>query len=402
MESSRKMSKSKNGNGQGGSVVFGSPDRVLVKRGLAEFRSGRPVVFSSRSTKFLIALPVDGLDEARLHAFEHLCSPAVLRLVVTARRARALGIESDGPVALKLAIGINAAAIYSLVADADPDEDAELDGQADEHAAAAIELAKIAQRLPALLVADLPSPTAALIEPPLIVVGSDAVMKFRRDDVHSLEIAGEAKVPLQGGLSTRFVVFRDAVGGGSAAVIVGEPDFSKPVPVRLHSACLTGDVFGSSRCDCGDQLRLATKRLNEEGGGVILYLEQEGRGLGLANKMRAYALQDAGLDTVDANTTLGFDDDERDYGIAAQMLHKLGCTQIYLMTNNPAKLDGLTGLGIEVVGRKPLHAPINAHNRRYMTAKAMRAGHKLDHLMAALAAEAAEGQTVVRAAEEVR
>ena len=382
--------------------MFGSPDRVLVKRGLAEFRSGRPVVFSSETAKFLIALPVDGLDEARLHAFEHLCAPAQLRLVVTARRARALGIESDGPVALKLANGIDAAAIYSLVADADPDESAGLEGAADERAAAAIELAKIAQRLPALLVADLASPTAALIEPPLIVVGAEAVMKFRRDDVHSLEIAGEAKVPLQGGLSTRFVVFRDAVGGGSAAVIVGEPDFSKPVPVRLHSACLTGDVFGSSRCDCGDQLRLATKRLNEEGGGVILYLEQEGRGLGLANKMRAYALQDAGLDTVDANTTLGFDDDERDYGIAAQMLQKLGCTRIYLMTNNPAKLDGLTGLGIEIVGRKPLHAPINAHNRRYMTAKAMRAGHKLDHLMAALAAEAGEVQTVVRTAEEVR
>src|SRR5947208_1674379 len=401
MESSTQMSKSKNGNGHAGSGVFGSPDRVLVKRGLAEFRSGRPVVFSSQTAKFLVALPVDGLDEARLHAFEHLCAPAQLRLVVTSRRARALGIESNGPVALKLVDGIDAATIYSLVADADPAEVAGLAGPADEHAAAAIELAKIAHRLPALLVADIGSPIATLVEPPLIVVGADAVMKFRRDDVHSLEIAGEAKVPLQGGLSTRFVVFRDAVGGGSVAVIVGTPDFSKPVPVRLHSACLTGDVFGSSRCDCGDQLRLATKRLNEVGGGVILYLEQEGRGLGLANKMRAYALQDAGLDTVDANTTLGFDDDERDYGIAARMLQQLGCTSIYLMTNNPAKLDGLKGLGIEIVGRKPLHAPINQHNRRYMTAKAMRAGHKLDHLMAALAVEAGEVQTV-RAAEEVR
>src|SRR5215212_6361198 len=377
MESSRNMSKPKNGNGHARSGVFGSPDRVLVKRGLAEFRSGRPVVFSSQ-TEFLVALPVDGLDEARLHAFAHLCAPAELRLVVTARRARALGIEANGPVALKLNDGIDAATIYSLVADADPAEVAELAGPADERAAAAIELAKIAHRLPALLVADIASPAAALVEPPLIVVGADAVMKFRRDDVHSLEIAGESNVPLQGGLSTRFVVFRDSVGGGSVAVIVGEPDFSKPMPVRLHSACLTGDVFGSSRCDCGDQLRLATKRLNEEGGGVILYLEQEGRGLGLANKMRAYALQDEGLDTVDANTTLGFDDDERDYGVAARMLQQLGCTQIYLMTNNPAKLDGLSDLGIDVVGRVPLHTPINADNRRYLTAKAARAGHWLD------------------------
>jgi GTP cyclohydrolase II len=396
------MSKSKNGNGHAGSGVFGSPDRVRVKRGLAEFRSGRPVVFSTQDSKFLLALPVDGLDQARLHAFEQLCAPAKPQLVVTARRARALGIEAVGPVTLKLDTNTNADAIYSLVADADPSEDAELDGPASDAAGAAIELAKIAHRLPALLVAEIDSPASAMIEPPVVVVAADAVLRFRRDDAHSLEIAGEAKVPLQGGLSTRFVVFRDAVGGGSVAVIVGNPDFSKPMPVRLHSACLTGDVFGSSRCDCGDQLRLATKRLNEEGGGVILYLEQEGRGLGLANKMRAYALQDEGLDTVDANTTLGFDDDERNYGVAARMLQKLGCTSIYLMTNNPAKLDGLSGLGIEVIGRKPLHAPINAHNRRYMTAKAMRAGHKLDHLMAALAAETGEVQTVVRAAEEVR
>jgi GTP cyclohydrolase II len=381
--------------------VFGSPDRVLVKRGLAEFRSGRPVIFTSRSEKFLIALPVDGLDPARLHAFEHLCAPLRPRLVVTARRARALGVESAGPVALNLPDGVDIGMIHSLVADADADEAVSVDGPADERAAAAIELAKIAQRLPALLVADIESPANALVDPPLIVVASEAVAAFRRNDIHSLEIASEAKVPLQGGLSTRFVVFRNAVGGGSVAVIVGDPDFSKPVPVRLHSACLTGDVFGSSRCDCGDQLRLALTRLKDEGGGVILYLEQEGRGLGLASKMRAYALQDAGLDTVDANTTLGYDDDERDYGIAARMLQKLNCTRVVLLTNNPAKHNGLTEAGIEVVGRKPLHAPINVHNRRYMTAKAMRAGHELDHLMIALAAEASEPQ-LARTAEKVR
>jgi GTP cyclohydrolase II len=374
---------------------------VLVKRGLAEFRSNRPVIFSSQDGKFHIALPVDRLDAARLHAFEHLCAPAKPKLVVTARRARALGIESNGPVALALPQVGGAEAILSLVEDANSDEAAEVDGPAGSGAAAAIELAKIAQCLPALLIAEVEPATSSMIEPPLVIVGSDAVMKFGRADLHSLEIASEAKVPLHGGIPTRFVVFRDSIGGGSVAIIVGTPDLSKPVPVRLHSACLTGDVFGSSRCDCGDQLRLATKRLNEEGGGIILYLEQEGRGLGLANKMRAYALQDEGLDTVDANTTLGFDDDERDYGIAARMLQKLGCNRVYLMTNNPAKLDGLSGLGIEVVGRKPLHAPINAHNRRYMTAKAMRAGHKLDHLIAALT-ESGEMQGAVRAAEEVR
>src|SRR5712672_1721578 len=157
------------------------------------------------------------------------------------------------------------------------------------------------------------------------------------------------------------------------------------IPVRLHSACLTGNVFGSRRCDCGDQLRLALALLEDLGGGIILYLAQEGRGLGLANKMRTYQLQDDGLDTFDANTTLGFDDDERDYGIAARMLRMLNCTRVVLLTNNPAKLAGLTKAGIEIASRIPLDAPINADNRRYMTAKAARTGHEFDHFTASLA-----------------
>ena len=385
MESSQDMSKSKNGNGHAGSGVFGSPDRVLVKRALAEFRSSRPVMFSSQAGKFHLALAVEGLDAARLRAFEHLCAPAKPKLVVTARRARALGIETNEPVALALPQGGDAEAICSLVADAHSDEQAEVDGPADSNAVAAIELAKIAQRLPALLIAEMRSPASALIEPPLVVVPSEAVMKFGRADLHSLEIASEAKVPLQGGIASRFVVFRDSIGGGSVAVIVGEPDFSKPVPVRLHSACLTGDVFGSRRCDCGDQLRLALANLEAAGGGIVLYLAQEGRGLGLVNKMRAYALQDTGLDTVDANTTLGFDDDERDYDIAARMLEILGCKDVLLLTNNPAKVDGLAEKGINICGRLPLVTPVNSDNRRYLAAKAKRAGHHLDHLMAALA-----------------
>jgi GTP cyclohydrolase II len=172
-------------------------------------------------------------------------------------------------------------------------------------------------------------------------------------------------------------VFRDTLGIDQVAIIVGKPDHSKPVPVRLHSACLTGDVFGSRRCDCGDQLQLAIARLEGLGGGVILYLAQEGRGIGLANKMRAYRLQDGGLDTRDANTTLGFEDDERDYGIAALMLRTLNCTRIMLLTNNPAKLDGLTEAGIDISARVPLEVPITPHNKRYLTTKAVRSGHKL-------------------------
>src|SRR6266550_4286118 len=144
------------------------------------------------------------------------------------------------------------------------------------------------------------------------------------------------------------------------------------------------------RCDCGDQLRLALPQLEQHGGGIILYLEQEGRGLGLANKIRAYQLQEAGLDTVDANTVLGFDDDERDYAVAVRMLQLLGCTRVRLLTNNPAKLDSLSHAGIDVSGRVPLQGPINADNRRYLTAKATRAGHQLDHILGALA-EPGEG-----------
>ena len=362
--------------------MFGTPALVGMTRGLAEFRAGRPVLIADESGA-LTALPVDGLTPRRLAAFTQLCAPAVPRLVVTARRAFSLGIVTPSPIALQLADGLDAASIVALAADAkatgpfgaDPVRAA---------AEAAIELAKLAQVLPAVLVAEANAAWTAL-EPPIVSMAASAVAQFRDDRIRSLVRGGESNVPLTSGIGTRFVVFRDATGESPLAVIVGTPDLSLPTPVRLHSACLTGDAFGSRRCDCGDQLRSAVEVLAAAGGGIILYLAQEGRGLGLSNKMRAYQMQDAGLDTVDANTTLGFDDDERDYGIAARMLEMLGCTRVVLLTNNPAKLDGLANAGIEIAGRLPLETPINADNRRYLTAKAARSGHRLDHLMASLA-----------------
>ncbi|HEY6257598.1 MAG TPA: GTP cyclohydrolase II RibA [Xanthobacteraceae bacterium] len=364
-------------------ALMGLPDHVAVERALSEFRCGRPVVMTGGDERTVV-LPVDGVSDEQLIAFRRLCAPAPLRLVVTERRALSLGLAAAGPIALAVNDSDSAADILSLAADVQVKRSLEAiaPGRA---AGAAIELAKLAQRLPALLVAQFPTPSAQAGEGresvPLIVVDAGAVAPFREAALGTLTVASEAHVPLHGGVSTRFVVFRDVVGGTATAVIVGTPDFSRPVPVRMHSACLTGDVFGSRRCDCGDQLRLALARLDEEGGGIILYLRQEGRGLGLANKMRAYQLQDDGLDTLDANATLGFDDDERDYGIAVRMLELLGCKQVMLLTNNPAKLDGLAQAGIGVSGRIPLHGAINADNRRYLTAKATRAGHKLDHLL---------------------
>jgi GTP cyclohydrolase II len=364
--------------------AFGAPERIAVERGLSEFRSGRPVVVTGTDT--IIALPVDGMDNERLTAFRQLVQPDNPHLVVTERRAHAFGLHAAGPIGLAIAPQADARAILMLAAEVDNGQSRTI-VPTSPTAGAAIELAKLAHQLPALLVAQATKATAVTCEPPLIQVAGDAVHQYRHSMAASLAIVADAYVPLEGGIATRFVVFHDAIGSSWVAVVVGRPDLSKPLPVRLHSACLTGDVFGSRRCDCGDQLRLALRRLDEEGGGIILYLEQEGRGLGLANKIRAYRLQDSGLDTLDANHTLGFDDDERDYGIAARMLDMLGCKRVRLLTNNPAKLDGLAEAGIEVVGRIPLHGPVNADNRRYLVAKAERAGHQLENLLETVEAD---------------
>jgi GTP cyclohydrolase II len=382
-----------NNGGATGSVLFGTREQVGVGRGLAEFRAGRPVAVTSGG-ETLLCLPVEGLNKERLLAFRELCAPIAPRLVLTSLRARSLGIDANEPVALELMSDVDANMILALVADATSDH-VFVPEPAGPAAIAAIDLVKLAQVLPAVLVAETTATMVKAFNPSIVTVEADAVARFREKATLSLAIAGEAYVPLSSGVRTRFVVFRDAFGEDPVAVIVGTADLSKPVPVRIHSACLTGDVFGSRRCDCGDQLKLALLRLQEAGGGIILYLAQEGRGVGLANKMRTYKLQDGGLDTVDANTTLGFDDDERDYGVAVRMLQMLGCTRVVLLTNNPAKLDGLTKAGIEIAGRMPIETPINSDNRRYLTAKASRAGHHLRHVTAALA-ETPEGDEQAR------
>jgi 3,4-dihydroxy 2-butanone 4-phosphate synthase/GTP cyclohydrolase II len=156
------------------------------------------------------------------------------------------------------------------------------------------------------------------------------------------------------------------------------PPIEEPVVVRVHSECLTGDVFGSERCDCGPQLRTAMERVQKEGRGVILYIRQEGRGIGLEHKLRAYALQDQGMDTVEANLHLGFRADEREYGTGAQILHDLGLRRLRLLTNNPKKLSGLSGYGLEIVEQLPLQVPPGAHNERYLRTKKEKLGHHLD------------------------
>ena len=191
----------------------------------------------------------------------------------------------------------------------------------------------------------------------------------------SVRIAARAKLPIDGIGDTQIVAFReDGTGAEHVALLIGAAG-GKPPLVRLHSECLTGDVFGSLKCDCGPQLREALRLIEESGGGILLYLRQEGRGIGLANKIRAYALQDRGLDTVDANRRLGFADDERDYGSAAAMLRALGASEVRLLTNNPAKVAGLEASGIKVVERIAHHLPTNPHNADYVATKRDRSGH---------------------------
>ena len=245
--------------GSGTSGLFGTPKQVAVERGLAEFRSGRPVIVRSAGER-VVALPVDGMSDQGLAAFRLLCAPERPHLLVTARRARALGLDASGPTGLAIGDLHNAAAIFSLAARAQVARHLEVVA-VNETAPAAIELAKLAQLLPALLVADASATAVDANEPPLVDVAAEAVAQFRRTASASLAVVAETAIPLNGGIPARFVVFRDAVGGTPIAVIIGQPDLAQPVSVRLHSACLTGDVFGSRRCDCGDHLRLALPQL---------------------------------------------------------------------------------------------------------------------------------------------
>lgn len=357
---------------------FGMAGDIAVQRSIAEFQAGRPVMVAAAG-EMIVALPVDGLSEATWGTFKAFCRPAVPYLIVTSRRAKVLGLEAAGPVLIPVEPDDTRDAILALAAGLDY-EPRRAAGKAGTAGAGAIELAKLAQRFPAL-VAVAAEAVAPEVHAQLIVVRTADLSRVSDQILATLEFVSEARIPLPDGVAARFCVFRDAVGSSPVAIILGDPDFSKPVNVRVHSACLTGDVFGSRRCDCGDQLKLAMAQLSETGGGIVLYLEQEGRGLGLANKMRAYMLQDDGLDTMDANMMLGFDDDERNYAVAARMLKMIGVNRVQLLTNNPGKLEALADGGVEVCARIALHTQINPENRRYLATKAARAGHLLNDVL---------------------
>lgn len=360
-------------------AVLSDDAHLAQDRAAAELRAGRPLLIEAGGRKTLTA----ALDGASPSLFQLFSGLEHSTLALTPQRASMMGLTVDHGVALPLQ-GLDLQAAKHLASD--PRLKApSLWSEAGAAAMGAIELCKSALLLPAVLAAPLPADADL----------PAGLQRYRLDAPagadeapYDLEIVSEALVPMASGITGRFMVFR----GGPAsrdqvAVVVGDPDPSKPVLVRAHSACLTGDLFGSLRCDCGDQLENALSRLAEEGGGVLLYLDQEGRGIGIGNKMRAYALQDDGFDTIDADAVLGFSADERRYEYAASILHKLGYRKVVLLTNNPEKIGGLTRAGIEVVGRQPLFGAVTAQNNDYLHTKEKRAQHLLRDLLRANAAE---------------
>ena len=247
----------------------------------------------------------------------------------------------------------------------------------------AIELAKLARLLPAVVLGPLSRDPGNkrrdwARENDLVYVEATDVLAYEESAARNLQQVAQAHVPLEGAENARILAWRPSDGGKEhLAIVVGEIDPTEPVLIRLHSECFTGDLLGSLRCDCGVQLRGAIAEIAKQGSGVLLYLAQEGRGIGLVNKLRAYELQDEGFDTIDANEQLGFDADERIYAPAATMLQRMGIKRVRLMTNNPEKITQLARYGIEVAERVAHSFPANGHNENYLRTKAERAGHLL-------------------------
>jgi GTP cyclohydrolase II len=234
----------------------------------------------------------------------------------------------------------------------------------------AVKLMKIAGLLP-----------GAVIEEPadidnLLTVSAEAIAQYPEMLAESVQKVSEAYVPLAHFGTAHVIAFRPRFGHEEHLVVIFGDIKTKETPyVRVHSSCVTGDVFGSLRCDCGNQLHKAMEIIKEQGAGIILYLSQEGRGIGIANKLRAYQLQSAGMDTVEANVALGFEADERDFALAAAILKQLSINQVVLITNNPAKIEALDHKGIKVVKREPIITDTNIHNQRYLDTKAEKLNH---------------------------
>ena len=348
-------------------------NHVAVERGISELRAGRPVLLRAGQS-LALALGVEALDDALAASLQSLARRNA-RLVLPAPRLRRLGLERThaGSFALPR---IDTDRIASLSLDLNARFDAPV-APLSKIDTAALELANLALILPAVVV--VPVAARAVADLGLLEVDCAAIGTYRQHKSAKLQIISRAPVPLEEAADTEFVVFRGGEGlRDQVAIVVGKPDLAGPVTVRLHSACLTGDLFASMKCDCGDQLRHTIKFMAENGGGILLYLDQEGRGNGLSNKIRAYKLQSRGFDTYDADEVLGFDHDQRRFDFAASMLQLLGVARVRVMTNNPLKIAALETAGLEVVADQRIMGRMNDHNVRYLASKRDRAGHFIE------------------------
>jgi len=349
------------------------PATTSVERAIMEFRSARPVIIDGAGESALV-VGVEDLD-ASMSAQIDAVAGGHAHLVLPPARLRRLGLDRDTPAVVALPV-VDRSRIGNLALEVEGRIDAPVRpaGALDEEA---LELARLALTLPAVVV--VPLAAGIEIDPSLIRVSGSAIRDYRRSKAADLKIVSRAPVPLEGAPTSEFVVFRGGEGlRDQVAIIVGRPDLSKPVTVRLHSACLTGDLFGSLKCDCGDQLRGTIGFMAQNEGGILLYLDQEGRGNGIANKIRAYKLQSQGYDTYDADEVLGFDADQRRFDYAAVMLQQLGVSAVRVLTNNPEKLRALRKAGLEVISDHRVLGRPTPENVSYLASKRDRAGHYID------------------------
>lgn len=357
-----------------------------VHRAVADLRRGTPVLL--RGDAELVVLAAETAEAPGLSELAALAAGPPVLLLAPARAASLLRrpVEPVGPAVALRAPGLLDPSVVRGIAD--PTAPQLLPGHPElaatpELAGAALALAKLGRLLPAAIAAPARAGAEAIAER-LSILGVPAADVLGHPDAvgAALVRVAEARVPLEDAPDARVVAFRAPDAGVEhLAIVIGEPaevPLDGPAPlVRLHSECFTGDLLGSLRCDCGTQLRAALRRIAAHGAGALLYLAQEGRGIGLASKLRAYALQDRGLDTVDANRALGWNADERNFLLAATMLNQLGIGRVRLLTNNPDKLAALASCGIIVAGREGLTVAPNGVNDHYLATKARRFGHLL-------------------------